>query len=72
MLNVGRGLIALGVAMLAWAFAMNVSVADPTGEFASLANNDLMNQRLLFAITGSAAFIGGWLALLVRAVKDRP
>lgn len=66
---VGRVLVGIGIALIAFTFFMEVSVPDPTGGLDRIANNDLLNQRLLIAIAGTAAFIGGWLALLLDAVK---
>lgn len=71
MRTIGRVLVAVGVALTLWAFFMPVAVVEPlSGE--AIANNDLMNQRLLFALTGVGAFIGGWLALILGAVQGRP
>lgn len=65
----GRILIGVGVALFAFAFFMNVTVPDSSGEYAAIANNDLMNQRLLVAIAGLGSFLGGWLALILAAMK---
>ncbi len=68
MLWVGRGLVAVGAALMVWALGMDVSIPDPTGTYGALANNDLMNQRLLFATVGAGTFISGWLALILRSL----
>lgn len=68
MLIIGRVLIAIGLLLFAQALLMPVAVPDPGG-MGPIANNDLMNQRLLFAVVGGAAFVGGWLALILRALK---
>lgn len=69
----GRILIGVGVALFAFAFFMNVTVPDPSGEYPAIANNDLMNQRLLIAMAGLGSFLGGFLALILNAMKaNRP
>ena len=71
MRTIGRVLVGVGVALTLWAFFMPVAVIEPlSGDV--IANNDLLNQRLLFALTGGAAFVGGWLALILEAVQKRP
>lgn len=71
---VGFCLLALGAVITAWAFLMNVGV-ESTSEMAGfpdrVANNDLMNQRLLLGITGSGVFISGWLALIIDRLTQR-
>jgi hypothetical protein len=69
MVWIGRALIGAGLLMMVWAATMNVTVADPSGLYSALANNDLMNQRLLFGMFGVGAFISGWLALILEQMK---
>ena len=66
---IGRALIGAGLVMMVWALTMNVAVPDPSGAFGDLANNDLMNQRLLFGVLGAGVFISGWLALILEQMK---
>lgn len=69
MVWIGRALIGAGLLMMVWAATMNVTVPDPSGLYGALANNDLMNQRLLFGMFGVGAFISGWLALILDQMK---
>lgn len=66
----GRVLIGIGVALTLAAFLMPVAVVEPLSG-SVIANNDLLNQRLLFALAGSGTFIGGWLALILDAIQKR-
>ncbi|WP_292085316.1 MULTISPECIES: hypothetical protein [unclassified Brevundimonas] len=67
----GRVLVGIGVALTLWAFFMPVAVIEPlSGDV--IANNDLLNQRLLFALTGGGTFVGGWLAMILDALQKRP
>ena len=70
MRTVGRVLLAIGVALALWAFFMPVAVIEPLSGDA-VANNDLLNQRLLFAFVGAGCFISGWLALILDALQRR-
>lgn len=66
----GVALICAGLALIGWAFVMNVAI-DPApmdGRLDLIANNDLMNQRLMFAVVGSAVFLSGWLALILDRI----
>ena len=69
MLWIGRLLIGAGAGLMLWSLLMSVSVPDPSGQFAYLANNDLMNQRLLFGVLGGACLVSGWLALILNRLK---
>lgn len=71
MRTIGRALVGMGVALCVWAFFMPVAVIEPMSGGA-IANNDLLNQRLLFALVGGSLFIGGWLALILEAIRGRP
>lgn len=66
---IGRALIGAGLVMMVWAVTMNVALPDPSGAYGDIANNDLMNQRLLYAMLGVGAFISGWLALILEQMK---
>lgn len=66
---IGRALIGAGLVMMVWALTMNVTVPDPSGTYGGIANNDLMNQRLLFGLLGVGSFISGWLALILERMK---
>lgn len=70
MRTIGRVLVGFGVGLTLWAFFMPVAVIEPLSGDA-IANNDLLNQRLLFALTGCGAFVGGWLAMLLEAIQRR-
>ncbi|HEY1071507.1 hypothetical protein [Brevundimonas sp.] len=64
-------MVGIGVALTLWAFFMPVAVIEPlSGDV--IANNDLLNQRLLFALTGGGTFVGGWLAMILDALQKRP
>lgn len=69
MRGAGFALLAIGLGLMTWAVLMNVSVPNPGGAEAgfpeAIANNDLMNQRLVLAIIGAGAFVSGWLALIL-------
>lgn len=71
----GWGLIVLGALMCIGAAGMDVTVSQPELAFADpqladgrVANWDLIGQRTLLGMCGSAMFISGWLALILRAV----
>lgn len=70
MRTIGRVLVGIGVALTLWAFFMPVAVIEPLSGDA-VANNDLLNQRLLFALTGGGTFVGGWLAMILDALQKR-
>lgn len=67
----GVGLLFAGAAMVVWAFLMNVSVSGSDyGDLPrQIANNDLMNQRLMLAVVGSGAFVSGWLVLILSRLS---
>lgn len=69
MRTLGFVLLGVGVALALYALGMDVAVSDPGGSYGALANNDLMNQRLLFGMLGTGAFISGWLALILAQMK---
>lgn len=72
MRTLGFILLAVGLALALYAIGMNVAVPDPSGDYAGIANNDLLNQRLLFGGLGGAAFVSGWLVLILDRLGRRP
>lgn len=65
---IGRALIVAGLALAVWSVMMQVAIPLPgTGEL--IANNQLLNQRLLLAVLGGSTAICGFLALIVAEMK---
>ncbi len=65
---VGYILIGVGVALIASAFFMNIGVDAGDGAGA-IANNDLLNQRLLCGVVGAGSMVSGFLALILKAIR---
>lgn len=68
MRTLGFILIGAGVALIGNAFFMSVAV-NGGDSFGPVANNDLLNQRLLFAVVGASSVISGFLSLILKAVS---
>jgi len=68
MRTVGYILIGVGVALIATAFFMNIGV--DAGEGSVIANNDLLNQRLLCGVVGTGSMVSGFLALILKAIRS--
>lgn len=66
---VGYILIGVGVALIASAFFMNIGVDAGDGADV-IANNDLLNQRLLCGVVGAGSMISGFLALILKAIRS--
>jgi hypothetical protein len=65
-------LMVAGAALAAAALAMDVSLpSEAFGGVAGerIANNDLLNQRLLFAVLGAGLWVSGWLALIASRLS---
>ncbi|MNF18171.1 hypothetical protein D3C80_2220980 [compost metagenome] len=61
-------MIGAGVALIGNAFFMSVTV-DGGDSFGPVANNDLLNQRLMFAVVGASSVVSGFLSLILKAVS---
>lgn len=68
MRTLGFILISIGVALIGNAFFMSVAV-DGGASFGAIANNDLLNQRLMFAVVGAGALVSGFLSLILKAIS---
>lgn len=66
MKTLGYVLIGLGVGLIIFSLTMNVALDG--GEYGLMANNDLMNQRLVYAVIGSASVICGFISLAIKAI----
>lgn len=66
--TLGFILIGLGIAIIAYSLTMTIAV-DGGDEFGLMANNDLMNQRLVYAVIGSTAVICGFISLAIKAIS---
>lgn len=67
MKTLGYVLIGLGIALIIFSLQMNVAVDG--GDLGLMANNDLMNQRLVYAVIGSASAICGFISLAIKAIS---
>ncbi|WP_312814457.1 hypothetical protein [Brevundimonas sp.] len=68
MKTLGFLLIGTGVGLILFSLTMNVAV-DGGADFGPMANNDLMNQRLIYAVIGSASVVSGFISLAIKAIN---
>ncbi|MNU34497.1 hypothetical protein D3C71_230790 [compost metagenome] len=68
MRTLGFILIGVGVALIGNAFFMSVAVDGGDG-FGAIANNDLLNQRLMYAVVGAGSVVSGFLSLILKAIS---